>query len=86
MFDVKLIRPNVQSIIAGPFDTQEEAQMYATQYALEFQKWIKQKREEIASGVFPDELDRQVAERDLEKYIKDNTTLYEVVEHKRGGI
>jgi len=81
MFDVKLIRPSASAIIAGPYDTKEEAQMHATRLGLEHQKWAKQAREDLANQEFEDELDRRVAERDLEKWISDNETVYEVVQH-----
>jgi len=85
-FDVKSIRPTSSVIIAGPFDTEEEAKMWAIKYGLDFQKWCQAKHKELEEADFDDELDRKVAERDLKKFIKDNTTLYEVVPHKRGGI
>lgn len=85
-FDVKSIRPTSIVIIAGPYTTKDEAQMHATRLGLDFQKWIKDKREELKSAEFDDDLDKRLAERDLEKFIAENETRYEVVMHKRGGI
>lgn len=85
MFDVKLTRPTSQVIIAGPYETAEEAQMHATRLGLDFQHWKTAKLAEL-EGFTGDEMNKEIERRQLLKFIADNETLYEIVPHKRGGI
>lgn len=97
-WDVKLIRPTVTSIIAGPFPDKDEAQMHATRYKIQ-DRDARQAQVDALQKDFPplddsasDEekadyaFNKEKAERDLKKFLADTETTYEVVPYKRGGI
>jgi hypothetical protein len=70
MFDIKLTRPTVQSIIAGPFKTKVEAEEQAKIY-----------REQDGQARMV-----KAKEKGSKKFLAETVTKYEVVPHVRGGI